>query len=225
MLNGLSYLAVIAGLSRMSLPPRPTPAVTQTAWQSFREVLAYLRSDRRAATLVWLTAAISLFGFPFLALMPVFARHVLHTDAAGYGFLMAAVGTGAVLGALGVALFGARVPKARLQAVGGISFGLAIALFASARSLGLALVLLALAGCLMIVNNALTNTMLQTGVPDALRGRVMGFYSFMFVGMAPLGAFQAGFVAERFGAPVAIGLGGLLTAAAVGVAAWNAKRM
>ena len=218
-LNGLSYLAVIIGLTRMRLPPRVVPPVTGSAWASFREVLFYLRSDRRAATLVMLTAAISLFGFPFLALMPVFARNVLHVDATGYGLLMAAVGGGAVLGALGVALFGARLPKGRLQTIGGVAFGLAIAVFASARNFGFALVLLALAGCLMIVNNALTNTMLQTRVPDALRGRVMGFYSFMFVGMAPLGAFQAGLVAERFGAPASIAVGGLLTAVSVAGAA------
>lgn len=219
LLNGLSYVAVIIGLTRMQLPPRVVPPVTASAWASFREVLTYLRGDRRAATLVTLTAAISLFGFPFLALMPVFARDVLHVDATGYGLLMAAVGGGAVLGALGVALFGARIPKGKLQTIGGIAFGLAIAVFSSARAFGIALVLLALAGCLMIVNNALTNTMLQTRVPDALRGRVMGFYSFMFVGMAPLGAFQAGWVAEHFGAPLAIAVGGLLTAVAVGVAA------
>ena len=219
LLNGLSYLAVIVSLTRMRLPPRAVPPVTASAWASFREVLAYLRGDRRAATLVTLTAAISLFGFPFLALMPVFARDVLHVDATGYGLLMAAVGGGAVLGALGVALFGARIPKGKLQTFGGIAFGLAIAVFSTARAFGIALVLLALAGCMMIVNNALTNTMLQTRVPDALRGRVMGFYSFMFVGMAPLGAFQAGWVAEHFGAPLAVAVGGLLTAVAVGVAA------
>ena len=223
LVNGLSYLAVIVGLTRMRLPPRTVPPVTASAWASFREVLAYLRGDRRAGTLVTLTAAISLFGFPFLALMPVFARDVLHVDATGYGLLMAAVGGGAVLGALGVALFGARIPKGKLQTIGGIAFGLAIAVFSSARAFGIALLLLGLAGCLMIVNNALTNTMLQTRVPDALRGRVMGFYSFMFVGMAPLGAFQAGWVAQHFGAPLAVGLGGVLTAVSVGVAAWRVR--
>ncbi len=224
LLNGLSYLAVLGGLASMKLPPRTAPTITQTAWASFREVVSYLRGDRRAGTLVLLTAAISLFGFPFLALMPVFARNVLHTDAAGYGVLMAAVGGGAVLGALGVAVFGSRMPRWRLQALGGVAFGLAIALFASLRVFSIALVVLALAGCFMIVNNALTNTMLQMGVPDALRGRVMGFYSFMFVGMAPLGAFQAGLVAERWGAPVAMAVGGILTAVSVAVAALRMRK-
>lgn len=225
LVNGLSYAAVITGLVRMRLPPHTPPLVTPSAWTSLREVITYLRGDRRAATLVVLTALVSLFGFPFLTLMPVFARDVLHVDARGYGLLMAAVGLGAVLGALGVAAFGPRLPKGPLQIAGGIAFGLAVVLFSTARAFGLALVLLSLAGCLMIVNNALTNTMLQTGVPDGLRGRVMGFYSFMFVGMAPLGAFQAGSVAERFGAPVAVALGGLLTATAIGIAAWRVKEL
>jgi len=221
LVNGLSYLAVIAGLLRMRLPPRPPPPPRISALASFREVIAYLRGDRRAAALVALTAVVSLFGFPFL----VFARQVLHVDAAGYGVLMAAVGGGAVLGALGVALFGPRVRKGRLQTAGGVAFGLAVMVFATSRAFGVALGLLALAGFLMIVNNALTNTMLQTGVPDGLRGRVMGFYSFMFVGMAPLGAFQAGYVADRFGTPAAVALGGALTAMAVAFAAWRVPEL
>jgi MFS family permease len=117
------------------------------------------------------------------------------------------------------------VTKGRLQTAGGIAFGMALVLFAASRAFAMAVVLLALAGCFMIVNNALTNTMIQTGVPDSLRGRIMGFYSFMFVGMAPLGAFQAGYVAERFGAPASVALGGLLTAAAVAIAAWRVPEM
>jgi MFS family permease len=223
--NGVSYGAVLWGLARMRLPPHVPPATHPSGWTSFREVLAYLAHDRRAATLIALTAAVSLFGFPYLTLMPVFARDVLHVDARGYGLLMAAVGLGAVLGALGVALLGTRVAKGRLQIAGGVGFGLAIALFAQSRVLPLAIGVLALTGCLMIVNNALTNTMLQSGVPDALRGRIMGFYSFMFVGMAPVGAFQAGFVAEHLGAPVSISLGGLVTVLAMAVAAWRVPEL
>ena len=93
---------------------------------------------------------------------------------------------------------------------GGTSFGVALALFASSRTFPLSLALVALAGCAMIFNNALTNTLLQTLVPDELRGRVMGFYSFVFVGLAPLGALQAGALAEHFGAPWAVAVGGLI---------------
>jgi MFS family permease len=221
-LNGVSYIAVIAGLLAMRLPPFQARPATSSAWAGFREVLAFIRRDRRVATLVSLTATLSVFGFPFLVMMPVFARDVLHVQAAGYGALTAAVGVGAMLGALAIAVRSHRiVRRGRLMIAGGTAFGLCVLAFALSRSFALSLVLLALAGCAMIVNNALANTLLQTLVPDELRGRVMGFYSFVFVGMSPLGAFQAGAFAERFGAPVAIGMGAVVCAVAVVVAAWR----
>jgi MFS family permease len=224
-LNGVSYLAVIGSLLAMRLP-RWTPKVAVgSAWEGFREVVAYLRGDRRASTLVVLTAIISIFGFPYLVLMPVFARDVLRVGAAGYGLLSAAVGIGAVAGALTVAVLSARIRKGRTLVAAGTVFGSLLAVFALSRSFAVALGVLVLVGAAMIVNNALTNTLLQTHVPDHLRGRVMGFYSFMFVGMAPLGAFQAGVVAERFGAPVAVGVGGLLSALAMVVAGWRVAEL
>jgi len=224
-LNGVSYLAVIASLLAMRLPPWVRRPAAGSAWQGFREVVAFLRSDRRARTLVVLTAITSIFGFPFLVLMPVFARDVLRVGAAGYGALTASVGLGAVAGALGVAVLSRRIRKGRTLVVAGTSFGLLVALFAQSRWFALSVALLALVGCAMIVNNALTNTLLQTLVPDHLRGRVMGFYSFMFVGMAPIGAFQAGAVAERFGAPLAVAAGGVVSALAVAVLAWRVPEL
>lgn len=224
-LNGVSYLAVIWSLLAMRLPawtPRPTGP---SAWAGFREIVAFIRSDRRVSTLVVLTALLSVFGFPFLPLMPVFARDVLHTGPGGYGGLMVAVGVGAMLGALALAAFSSRVPKGRLLLAGGTAFGLLVAAFSLSRSFALAIAFLAVAGCAMIVNNALTNTMLQTLVPDHLRGRVMGFYSFVFVGLAPLGAFQAGVFAERFGAPLAVGTGAVICALAVALAAWRVPEL
>lgn len=220
-LNGVSYLAVIAGLVAMRLPPYVPRPASGSAWQGFREVVAFLGSDRRVSTLVVLTALLSIFGFPFLVLMPVFARDVLHAGAAGYGVLVGSVGVGAMLGALAIAFFSGRIAKGRVLVVGGTAFGLLLALFAASRTFLVSVGLLGLAGCAMIVNNALTNTMLQTLVPDPLRGRVMGFYSFMFVGMAPVGAFQAGAFAERYGAPLAVGAGGLVCALVVAAAWWR----
>ena len=99
--------------------------------------------------------------------------------------------------------------------VGGTVFGILLILFSTSRSLALSMVLLAFAGCAMIVNNSLTNTLLQTAAPDHLRGRIMGFYSFVFVGMAPFGAFLFGLVAEHVGAPSTIAGGGAIVAIAV----------
>ena len=215
-LNGVSYLAVIAGLLMMRLPPRTKPAQTTSAWAGFREVLTYLRNDRRLRVLMVLTAILSVFGFPYISMMPVFARDVLHRGAEGYGVLLSAIGIGAVIGALAIALYSARIrARGRLMLIGGTAFGILLMLFAASRSLGLSIALLGLAGCAMIVNNALTNTLLQTAAPDHLRGRIMGFYSFVFVGMAPLGAFLFGVVAEHVGVPVTLAGGGAIVAVTV----------
>src|SRR5881296_3034020 len=220
-LNGVSYVAVIAGLFAMRLPPFATRPMPSSAWDGVRQAVAFIRGDARVWALVALVAVFSVLGFPFIVLMPVIARDVLHTDARGYGLLMAAVGIGAMLGALGLAVQGPRVRKGVVLLAGGAAFGLLLVLFAAVRTIGVALALQALAGCAMIVTTALANTMLQTLVPDELRGRVMAFYAFVFVGMAPLGAFQAGLVAEHTGAPLATALGGAGCVIAAGLATWR----
>jgi MFS family permease len=218
-LNGLSYIAVIVGLLMMRLPRVTSPPKTTSAWMGFREVLTYLRRERRVRVLIILTAVLSVFGFPYIAMMPVFARDVLHSGATGYGALTSSIGIGAVIGALAIALRSARIRKrGRLMLLGGTAFGVLLILFSASRVLALSMVLLALAGCAMIVNNSLMNTLLQTSAPDHLRGRVMGFYSFVFVGMAPFGAFLFGVVAEHVGVPTTIAAGGAIVTLAVTIA-------
>jgi MFS family permease len=226
LLNGVSYIAVIAGLLLMRLPRATRPAQTTSTWTGFREVLAYLRGDRRSRVLMTLTAIISVFGFPYIAMMPVFARDVLHRGAGGYGALTSSIGIGAVIGALAIALASARIRRrGRLMLLGGTVFGLLLILFSASRALPLSMVLLALTGCAMIVNNSITNTLLQTSAPDHLRGRIMGFYSFVFVGMAPFGAFLFGVVAEHIGVPITLAAGGAIVMLAVTMAAWLAPEI
>lgn len=220
-INGLSYLAVLGGLLAMTAPRSAVRGPWSSTWTDLREIVVFIHASRLVRTLIGLTAVLSIFGFQLVTLMPVFARDVLAVGATGYGMLMASLGIGAMCGALGVAVFSRRIRKGPTMLVGGTAFGVLVALFGLSPVFALSLALGALTGFAMIVNNALTNTMIQTAVPDALRGRVMGLYSFVFVGMAPLGAFQAGWVAEHFGAPVAVGIGGVISAAAVGVAAWK----
>jgi len=209
-LNALSYLAVIWALAEMRLPPfQPRPRAG-SAWAEFREGAGFVRRERRVLALVSLIGVISIFGFPYLVLMPVFARDVLHVGAAGLGFMMAATGIGAVVAALGLAGLGSHVRRGRLLLWTGPVFGLAIALFAVNPWYPVALLLLPVSGGAMILNSAVTNTLLQAIVPDELRGRVMGVYAFTFLGMAPFGALQAGWLAEHLGAPVAVVLGGLV---------------
>ena len=156
--NGVSYLAVIAGLLAMRTPRPPLPAPRSSAWHGFLEVIGFIRTSRLVRTLIALTAVLSIFGFQVVTLMPVFARDVLGAGAPGYGLLMASLGIGAMLGALGIAVASGRIPKGRTMLAGGTAFGLLVTLFAWSRSLALSLLLGALAGCAMIVNNALTGS-------------------------------------------------------------------
>jgi len=221
----VSYVAVIAGLLAMRLPPYVRGPKTGSAWAWLSEAVAFLRGDRRVSTLVVLMALFSIFGFPFFVIMPVFARDVLHRGAAGYGLLMTAVGIGALIGALAVALLDRRIRQGPTLLAAGGSFGLLLVAFALSRLYLVSVVLLALTGATMIVNNALTNATIQTLVPDDLRGRVMGFYSFVFVGLAPLGSLQVGALAERIGPSAAVAWGGAVTALAVAVAAWRVPEL
>src|SRR5256885_2488752 len=132
--------------------------------------------------------------------------------------MMRAVGMGALIGALAVASLDRRIRKGPTLIAAGAAFGLLLVAFALATSHVVSVALLALPGGARIVNNAVANTMIQELVPDRLRGRVMGFYSFVFVGLAPLGSLEVGTLAERIGTPAAVALGGAATALAVGVA-------
>jgi MFS family permease len=223
--NGVSYIAVIGGLLAMRLPPFERRSASESAWEGFRVGVQFIRSDRRVLSLFLLVAAMSVFGYPFLVLMPVFARDVLHRGAGGYGALMSSVGLGAMLGALALAVTGARVPKGSTMLAGAAAFCTVLIVFTSVRWFVADLVLLALDGCAMIVTTALANTMLQTLVPDEMRGRAMAFYAFVFVGMAPFGAFQAGLLAEHMGAPAAVALGAAVCLAAVALVAWRVPEL
>lgn len=223
--NGVSYLFVIASLLGMRLPPFRAPERRGGALENIREGLAYIRSVRPVRALVWLIAAMSVFGFPYVMLMPVFARDVLHVGAKGLGALLAATGTGALLGGLALAAMGDRFRRGRVMLFGSLAFCAMLFCFAASRSFVLSLALLGAVGFTMILNNANANALLQSVVPDHLRGRVMSVYVFMFVGTAPLGALQAGAVSKWFGAPVALQAGAVVLAVTLLAVAWRVPEL
>jgi MFS family permease len=147
-------------------------------------------------------------------MLPVFARDVLGTDAGGYGVLVSAVGIGALSGALFLAGFGGTLRKRRLALISAVGFGTALVVTALAPNYWVAFGLLAVVGCSMVLQSISANTLLQQEAPDHLRGRVMGFYSFVVLGMAPFGALQIGWISQHFGTRVAFGLGGAVCVAA-----------
>ncbi len=215
--NALSYIAVIAGLLMMRLPPRPVASEITTGFrEGLREGFRYVTRERWPRTLITLTATVSVFGYSFLTMLPVFARDVLHTGAGGYGVIVSSVGVGAAVGALSFAAFGSRVRQGRVAVGGAGVFGVLLVGASLAGGFVSACLVLLATGCAMALSGITTNTLLQRQAPDHLRGRVMGFYSFVALGMAPFGSLQMGWLAERFGVRAAFASGGVACALAAG---------
>ena len=207
LVNGLSFLAVLTALFAIRLPPYRRAALPPSTWAHIREGLRYVTGDRRVSALVLNIAALSIFGYPFLVLMPVVARDVLGRGAVEFGWMSSSVGAGALAGALMLAAFARTLPKGRLLHWASAGFGIVLFAFSLSRSLPLSLAVLVMTGFAMIVNTATTNTLLQTLTPDELRGRVMSVFTLAFVGMGPIGALQAGILADRVGAPTTLMIG------------------
>jgi MFS family permease len=156
-------------------------------------------------------------------MLPVYARDVLHVGASGFAGELTAIGVGAAIAALSLAGLGQRTRPGRLLLGGSVLFGLSLGAAAIFPNYWAALGLFTLAGWTMALNGILSNTMLQTEAPDHLRGRVMGVYSFLVLGLVPFGSLQAGFVSEHLGVRWSIGLGGLVCIlVAVGVGSYMA---
>jgi predicted MFS family arabinose efflux permease len=222
-LNGLSFLAVIGGLRRMRLPPFVPPAAPASTWRHALDGFAYVASHRRVRILLLLFAVVGVFGWSYAVLLPAFAADVLHVDERGYGALLSANGLGALAGALTVATFGRHIHQ-RVMVLGGLGlFALMLLLLAWTRSYPVALACLAVGGWGMLLYFSTTNTLIQTSVSDAMRGRVMGIWALVFGGMMPIGGLEVGVLSHYLGVPRTIAIGALACSAAAFVT-WLAVR-
>ena len=209
--NALSYAAVLGGLAMVRLPPRAPAAPLGTPLEGIRALFAYMRGSREVTGLMGLVTVFAIFGAPYLTLMPVVARDLLGTGASGYGLLLSAVGVGGLMGALGLAALGGRLRRGRLLRLSAFAFPALLLAFALVRSVSLAYPLLFAIGFTMILNNALSNGLLQLAVPDAMRGRLMAAYSLVVVGLSQVvGSLSAGAVARLVGVQWAIGAGAVI---------------
>jgi len=209
-INALSYFAVLASLGRIRLPRwTPVQHLVSPAEQ-LKQGLNYIRSSRSVSGLMGVIALYSIFGFQYLTMMPVVARDVLHTGAGGYGLLLTFVGIGALTGALSLAGLGARIRRGRLFNATAYAFAGLTMLFSLMRSVHLAAFVLLFLGLTMLINGALANGILQSVVPDELRGRVMATYVFVYVGFTPIGSFIAGAMSRFIGVQWAIFSGGVI---------------
>jgi MFS family permease len=206
--NGVSYIAVIAGLMMMKVAPRPRHSHTASPLADIIEGFKFAGQTGPIRALLLLLGVVSLAGMPYAVLMPIIADQILHGGASGLGILMGASGVGALAGALSLAGRKGVAGLGRWVAFSSAGFGAGLMLFSLSRTFWLSAALLVPVGLFMMVQMASSNTLIQTMVPDHLRGRVMAVYSMMFMGMAPLGSLLAGVLAERLGAPRTVAAGG-----------------
>ncbi len=206
--NSLSYIAVLVGLLLMkvrSVPRKSNRSPIEDIIEGFR----WVNRTKIIRSLLFLIGLVSLVGMPYTVLMPVFADKILHGGARGLGILMGATGVGALFGALTLAAKTGIKGLGRWVTITCATLGISLFLFSFSTSFWLSAALLLPCGYSMMLQMACSNTLIQTIVPDHLRGRVMSLYSMMFMGMAPFGAFFGGALANRIGAPMTVAVGGI----------------
>jgi MFS family permease len=209
LLNGISFLAVIICLLAMRVRPQTLKIQETHILQELREGFHYAFGFAPIRYIILLLALVSLVGMPYAVLMPVFAKEILHGGPNTLGFLMAAAGTGALVGAIYLASRKSVRGLGRIVAIAASIFGIGLIAFSFSRQLALSLILMMFTGFGMIVEMASSNTILQTITDDNKRGRVMSFYVMAFAGMAPFGSLLAGSMASKIGAPNTLLIGGV----------------
>src|SRR6266480_345208 len=202
LVNGLSFIAVVVSLKMVRIKERPTDASHSVrdgrlVWRDLIEGFRYVRNRPRVFSLLLLSAVNSLFGAPYFALVPIYARDIFHLGESGLAWMMSIAGAGALLGALLVAYLGDFKRKGWLVLGGGFAFGMCVTLFALSTHLILSLIFLFGLGFAIVVSVATTNTLLQKLVTDQMRGRVMSMFILSFMGTMPFGNLLAGAASHR----------------------------
>jgi len=201
LIDGVSYFAVIASLLAMRITPAEARRHAATMLEQMREGWDYVRTFRPIRTILLVFSLISLMGYPYAVLLPIFAGQILHGGAHTLGWLSAAAGVGALTSAISLALRKTVVGLTRMIPIASATLGVALLLFSSSRVLWLSLLLMVFVGFGLIQTASVSNTIIQSLVPEDKRARVMGYYTMAFVGTAPFGSLLAGALAHRIGAP------------------------
>jgi MFS family permease len=212
-INGISYLAVILALLLMRLPTSTTQSSQVNPIERMKAGFRYIFAERDILGLVVMVAAVSMVGFGALTLVPVFAKDILKIGVDGFGQLLSAQGVGALIGAFLLIFFGDRFHKGKLLIFSRLLLGPGIIGLAFSRVPWISMGLMGLVGYSLITQLVLTNTLIQTIVPDELRGRVLSAYTWALGGFYPLGSLFMGFLGDQIGAPEAAlvsGVGSLL---------------
>jgi MFS family permease len=201
LIDGVSYFAVIASLVMMRIKPLAMRLRASSMLEQMREGWDYVRTFRPIRSILLLFVLISLMGYPYMVLLPIFAGHVLGGGAATLGWLTAASGIGALTSAISLAVRKSLAGLTRMLQIAAAMLGGALILFGMSHTLWLSLVLMVFAGFGMIQSASVSNTIIQALVAEDKRARVMGYYTMAFFGGAPFGSLLAGALAHRIGAP------------------------
>jgi MFS family permease len=196
LIDGVSYIAVIASLVAMHVRPQPVRRAQTSTWTELKEGWSYVTGFLPIRTILLLFAVVSLMGMPYMVLMPIFADRVLHGGPHLLGFLTGASGVGALISAFSLAVRKTVRGLIRMIPLAAMVFGLSLVGFGLSEITWLSMILVLFAGMGMMQGMAASNTMVQTLVPEDKRGRVMSYYTMAFMGMAPFGALLAGTMAN-----------------------------
>jgi len=231
--NGVSFAAVVIGLAMVRYDKhRPVKTAPDRSIRDRRafvddlvEGFRYVGHRPRVKMLLLISAATSLFGAPYLAMTPVFARDIFHLGATGLALLMGTAGAGALFGALFLAYLGDFRRKGWFVLGGDFGFAVCLICFALSKNLTLSLIFLFGLGFAIVCSVAVTNTLLQKLVTDDMRGRVMSMFMLSFIGAMPIGNLIAGAASHRFGVPRTLAVGGVIIAIFVAVIALRSPNL
>jgi MFS family permease len=215
--NGISYIAVIVGLLLMRVERHERVADSGSPISNIIEGFRFVLRSPAIHVLLILLGIASISAMPFTVLMPVFADRILHGGPKALGWLTGCAGMGALAAAL---LLASRQTLKGLSvwvAIASTAFGVGLVIFAVSRTFLFSAAILVPVGFSLMLQMGASNTLIQSMVPDQLRGRVMGVYSMMIIGMAPFGGLLAGLVADRLGAPITVAIGGVTCLISAGI--------
>lgn len=209
LIDGISYIAVIASLLAMRVTPRGIEPQGTDIIEGLKEGFSYALGFAPTRAILLLLALVSLMGMPYMVLMPIFASDVLHGGPHTLGFLMAASGVGALSGSIYLASRETVRGLGKIIALTSAVFGIGLIGFSLSHVFWLSMLLVLIVGFGMMVQMASSNTILQTIVDEDKRGRLMSFYTMALIGMAPFGSLLAGGLASKIGAPNTLIIGGV----------------
>lgn len=209
LINGLTFFAVIIGLLLMKINERKNELPQSDIFKDLKQGFEYTFSFLPIRAIILLLALISIMGMPYVVLMPVFAKEILHGGPQTLGFLMGVAGVGAIIGALYLASRKSVVGLGKLIPISAMIFGLGIITFSFSRIFLFSAFVMLFIGFGMMVQMASSNTVVQTIIDDDKRGRVMAFYVTAFLGTTPFGSLLAGSIASKIGAPYTLLISGV----------------